>query len=112
DEDLTTPNGTIIPANTNLGPLFNIAGTDDTPGAGVTIWAGWHVLESINAPDGESFNLTVAVVDDDDRIAFDTVRLNIARSVTDPFGTSGNGLTQNPGEPNRVTGGTAPIVEI
>jgi hypothetical protein len=112
DEDLITPDGTIIPANTNLGPLFNIAGTDDTPGAGVTIWAGWHVLESINAPDGESFNLTVAVVDDDGRIAFDRIRLNIDRSVTGPFGTSGNGLTQNPGEPNRVSGGTAPIVEI
>jgi hypothetical protein len=111
DEDLITPNGTIIPANTNLGPLFNIAGTDDTPGPGVTIWAGWHVLESIS-PQAGSFNLTVAVVDDDGRIAFDTVRLNVAKSVTDQFGTSGNGLTQNPGEPNWVAGGTAPIVEI
>jgi hypothetical protein len=112
DKDLITPDGTIIPANTNLGPLFNIAGTDDTPGPGVTIWAGWHVLESIAAQDGDSFNLTVAVVDDDRRIAFDRVKLNVARSVTDRFGTSGNGLTQNPGEPNRVSGGTAPIVEI
>jgi hypothetical protein len=112
DEDLITPDGTtIIPANTNLGPLFNIAGTDDTPGPGVTIWAGWHVLESIS-PQAGSFNLTVAVVDDGGRIAFDTVRLNVAKSVTDQFGTSGNGLTQNPGEPNRVSGGTAPIVEI
>jgi hypothetical protein len=112
DEDLITPDGTIIPANTNLGPLFNIAGTDDTPGPGVTIWAGWHVLESINPRDGDSFNLTVAVVDDDGRVAFDRVKLNVAESVTDRFGTSGNGLTQNPGEPNRVSGGTAPIVEI
>ena len=112
DEDLITPDGTIIPANTNLGPLFNIAGTDDTPGPGVTIWAGWHVLESISPREGDSFNLTVAVVDDGGRIAFDRVRLNVAESVTDRFGTSGNGLTQNPGEPNRVAGGTAPIVEI
>ena len=112
DEDLITPDGTIIPANTNLGPLFNIAGTDDTPGPGVTIWAGWHVLESINPREGDSFNLTVAVVDDDGRVAFDRVKLNVAESVTDRFGTSGNGLTQNPGEPNRVSGGTAPIVEI
>jgi hypothetical protein len=112
DEDLITPDGTIIPANTNLGPLFNIAGTDDSPGPGVTIWAGWHVLESISPQEGDSFNLTVAVVDDGGRIAFDRVRLNVAESVTDPFGTSGNGLTQNPGEPNRVSGGTAPIVEI
>src|SRR5581483_3453252 len=73
DEDLITPNGTIIPANTNLGPLFNIAGTDDTPGPGVTIWAGWHVLESIRPEEGGSFNLTVAVVDDAGRVAFDRV---------------------------------------
>ena len=112
DEDLITPDGTVIPANTNLGPLFNIAGTDDTPGAGVTIWAGWHVLESINPRDVDSFNLTVAVVDDAGRVAFDRVKLNVAESVTDRFGTSGNGLTQNPGQANRVLGGTAPIVEI
>jgi hypothetical protein len=112
DEDLITPAGTIIPANTNLGPLFNIAGTDDTPGPGVTIWAGWHVLESIVPREGGSFHLTVAVVDDAGRLAFDRVTLNVADSVTDLFGTSGNGLTQNPGEPNRVDGGTAPIVEI
>jgi hypothetical protein len=112
DEDLITPDGTIIPANTNLGPLFNIAGADDTPGPGVTIWAGWHVLESIRPREGDSFNLTVAVVDDGGRIAFDRVHLNVAPSVTDRFGTSGNGLTQNPGEPNRVVGGSAPVVEI
>src|SRR5512144_3240464 len=52
DEDLITPDGTTIPANTNLGPLFNLAGTDDTPGPGVTIWAGWHVLESIRPREG------------------------------------------------------------
>jgi hypothetical protein len=112
DEDLITPDGTVIPANINLAPLFNIAGTDDTPGAGVTIWAGWHVLESVTPREGHSFTLTVAVVDDDNRPAFDSVRVNVAESVTDRFGTSGNGLTQNPGEPNRVAGGTAPIVEI
>jgi hypothetical protein len=112
DEDLITPDGTIIPANTNLGPLFNIAGADDTPGPGVTIWAGWHVLESIRPREGDSFNLTVAVVDDAGRIAFDRVHLNVAPSVTDRFGTSGNGLTQNPGEANRVVGGSAPVVEI
>ena len=112
DEDLITPGGTIIPANTNLGPLFNIAGTDDTPGAGVTIWAGWHVLESIRPRVGGGFNLTVAAVDDEGRIGFDRVRLNVDTSVTDRFGTSGNGLTQNPGQPDRTSGGTAPIVEI
>src|SRR5262245_31761530 len=77
DTDLITPNGTIIPANTNLGPLFNIAGTDDTPGPGVTIWAGWHVLESIRPQDG-TFHVTVAVVDEAGRIAFDRVTLHVA----------------------------------
>jgi len=112
DEDLITPDGTIIPANTNLGPLFNIAGTDDSPGDGVTIWAGWHVLESIRPRTSDSFNLTVAVIDDAGRIGFDRVKLHVVDAVTGRFGTSGNGLTQNPGEPNRVNGGTAPIVEI
>ena len=111
DADLITPDGKIIRANTNLGPLFNIAGTDDTPGPGVTVWTGWHVLESID-PAVHSFNLTVAVVDDDHRIGFDRVKVNVDRSVTDRFGSSGNGLTQNPGEPLRVGGGSAPIVEI
>ena len=111
DTDLITPDGTIIPANTNLGPLFNIAGTDDTPGPGVTIWTGWHVLESID-PKVDSFDLTVALVDDDRRIGFDRVKVNVDKSVTDRFGSSGNGLTQNPGEPLRVAGGTAPILEI
>ena len=112
DEDLITPDGTIIRANTNLGALFNIAGTDDTPGPGVTIWAGWHVLESIHPREGDSFNLTVAVVDDLGQIGFDRIKLNVSDSVTDRFGASGNGLTQNPGQPNRVAGGTAPIVQI
>jgi hypothetical protein len=112
DEDLITPNGTIIPANTNLAALFNIAGTDDTPGVGVTTWVGWHVLETIRPVEGDSFLLSVGVVDDAHRVAFDRIRLKVAQSVTNQFGTSGNGLTQNPGEPNRVVGGTAPIVEI
>ncbi len=112
DEDLITPDGTIIPANVNLGPLFNIAGTDDTPGPGVTTWVGWHVLESIRPREGNTFHVTVAVVDQAERIAFDRVTLHVDELVTGPLGTSGNGLTQNPGEPNRVAGGTAPIVEI
>ena len=114
DEDLITPDGTVIPANTNLGTLFNIAGTDDTPGPGVTVWAGWHVLESIDPTKVDDFNLTVAIIDDEDRIAFDTVHVNVNGDVTGEFGSSGNGLTQNPGEADRVQfgDGTAPIVEI
>jgi hypothetical protein len=112
DEDLITPDGAVIPANVNLGPLFNIAGTDDTPGPGVTTWVGWHVLESIRPREGNTFHVTVAVVDQAERIAFDRVTLHVDELVTGLFGTSGNGLTQDPGEPNRVAGGTPPIVEI
>ena len=112
DEDLITPAGTIIRANTNLAPLFNIAGSDDTPGPGVTTWVGWHVLESIHPREGDSFHVTVAVVDEANRLAFDRVTLHVNELLTDRFGTSGNGLTQNPGEPNRAALGTAPIVEI
>jgi hypothetical protein len=112
DEDLITPDGTIIPANTNLAPLFNIAGTDDTPGPGVTTWVGWHVLESIRPAQGDNFNVSVGVIDNAHRIAFDRVNLRFDELETGRFGTSGNGLTQNPGEPNRVVGGTAPLVEI
>lgn len=112
DEDLITPDGAVIPANVNLGPLFNIAGTDDTPGPGVTTWVGWHVLESIRPREGNTFHVTVAVVDQSERIAFDRVTLHVDELVTGRFGSSGNGLTQDPGEPNRVPRGTAPIVEI
>ena len=47
--------------NTNLANLFNIAGTDDIPGPGVTIWAGWHV--GINPRDVNQFTISVSVKD-------------------------------------------------
>ena len=59
DADLIKPDGTIIPAGTNLAPLFNIAGSDDTPGAGVTLWTGWHVLESFR---DETKSVTIKAV--------------------------------------------------
>lgn len=90
DKDLIKPDGGVIPKNTNLGPLFNIAGTDDTPGAGVTVWAGWHVLESF--PIGtKNFTITAAVVDAAGRIGFDRIAVNV-----DPALSSGNALTPDP----------------
>ena len=90
DKDLIKPDGGIIPKNTNLGTLFNIAGTDDTPGAGVTAWAGWHVLESF--PLGtENFTITAAVVDEVGRIGFDRIKVYL-----DPALRSGNALTPDP----------------
>jgi hypothetical protein len=110
DRDLITPTGDIIRANTNLGPLFNVAGTDDTPGEGVTIWAGWHVLESF-FPGVDSFNMTAAVVDTRGRIGFDQVTCFVNESF------SGNDLTPDPSTypfasaDNPVTA-DGPLVEI
>lgn len=108
DKDLIKPDGGIIAKNTNLGTLFNIAGTDDTPGAGVTAWAGWHVLESF-PPGTESFNITAAVVDEAGRIGFDRIRVQV-----DPALRSGNALTPDPSTfpgPGQVNA-NGPNVEI
>ncbi len=90
DKDLIKPDGTIIPKNTNLSVLFNVAGTDDTPGPGVTAWVGWHVLESL-PPGTESFILTAAVVDEKGRIGLDKIEVEV-----DPGLSSGNALTPAP----------------
>jgi hypothetical protein len=47
DVNLITPDGSVLPKFNNFASAFNIAGTDDTPGDGVTAWLGWHVLESL-----------------------------------------------------------------
>ena len=93
DTDLIKPDGGIIAKNVNLANLFNLAGTDDTPGPGVTIWTGWHVLESL-PPDVNTFHITVAVVDDSGRIGFDQVTLRVLRGAGMP--TSGQALTAAP----------------
>ncbi len=78
DADMITPDGTIIPKNTNLANLFNTLGTDDTPGAGVTIWAGWHVLESFPA-DVNNFTITASVRDVNGRVGTDVAKVKIDR---------------------------------
>lgn len=96
DCDLIKPNGGTIANNTNLAALFNIAGTDDTPGAGVTIWTAWHVLESI--PDGiNQFSITVSVTDKAGKTGTDKITLNVASGAG--IATSGQALT-----PLAVTG--------
>ncbi len=92
DIDLITPDGGIIPANTNLATLFNIAGTDDTPGPGVTVWAGWHVLESIPASI-DKFTITSTVTDDNGRVGKDEVKVRVDRDGP----ASGQALTPPPG---------------
>lgn len=90
DADMITPDGTIIPKNTNLANLFNTLGTDDSPGAGVTIWAGWHVLESF-PDDVKDFTITATVRDASGRVGTDVVKVKV-----DKHGTSGQALTPAP----------------
>lgn len=92
DTELVKPDGGIIPANTNLASLFNVAGVDDTPGAGVTVWAGWHVLESLPAGTS-SFLLSSSVRDEAGRVTHDSVRVAVDASVA-----SGQALTPAPGK--------------
>ncbi len=93
DCDLVKPDGGIIPKNTNLASLFNIAGTDDTPGDGVTIWAGWHVLESI--PENvNQFTISVAVTDRGGRTGFDEMKVNVTTG--SKVAASGQALTPMP----------------
>ena len=90
DCDLITPDGTVLPKFNNFAAAFNVAGTDDTPGAGVTSWLGWHVLESVPA-DVDEFTLTAAFVDEQGRIGMDQIRLKVDRSKP-----SGQALTPAP----------------
>ena len=90
DTDLITPDGKVLPKFNNFAGAFNIAGTDDTPGEGVTAWLGWHVLESV--PENvQEFTLTAAFVDEDGRIGMDRITLKVDRSKS-----SGQALTPEP----------------
>lgn len=91
DVDLVKPDGGLIRAGTNLAALFNVAGTDDTPGPGVTVWAGWHVLESLPSH-VQSFSLTASVQDAAGRRSSD--RISVA--VDSTRGVSGQALTPAP----------------
>ncbi len=91
DVDLIKPDGGIIKAGTNLASLFNVAGTDDTPGPGVTVWAGWHVLESF--PAGvKTFTLSTSIEDAAGRRSTDRITVDI----DDAAATSGQALTPAP----------------
>lgn len=91
DTDLIKPDGGVIPRGTNLAALFNVAGTDDTPGPGVTVWAGWHVLESL-PPGVTSFTLTASVKDDAGRVAQDKTVVRVRSGAR----TAGQDLTPAP----------------
>lgn len=103
DTDLIAPSGRVLPKFNNFASAFNIAGTDDTPGAGTTSWLGWHVLESL--PEGvDAFTMTAAFVDEAGRIGMDRITLTVNRSKSsgqaltpDPFAV--NGAENVPGAP-------------
>jgi hypothetical protein len=90
DADLIKPDGTTIPKGTNLANLFNVAGTDDTPGKGVTVWTSWHVLESFPAGVTQ-VTLAVSVKDKAGRIGKDSKTFPISDQYT-----SGQALTPLP----------------
>jgi len=95
DADLIAPDGAIIPRNTNLANLFNTLGTDDTPGDGVTIWVGWHFLESF-PDDVKNFIITASVRDESGRVGSDVVKVKV-----DKQRSTGQALTP---APTAVTG--------
>ncbi len=104
DAPIITPDGTVIPPGTNLAALFNIAGTDDTPGPGVSVWVGWHVLESLPS-DIDRLTIRAVVIDQHGGIGFDQVRVHInGNDLTPPPSTSPG----NDGNPNP----SGPLVEI
>ena len=90
DADMIAPDGTIIPRNTNLANLFNTLGVDDSPGKGVTVWAGWHVLESFG-DDVKKFTITASVRDANGNVGTDVVSVKV-----DKHGTTGQALTPAP----------------
>ena len=98
DTDLVTPDGSVLPKFNNFASAFNIAGTDDTPGDGVTAWLGWHVLESV-PEDVDEFTMSAAFVDDAGRIGLDRITMKVDRSKS-----SGQALTPEPVAVNGTEG--------
>ena len=90
DTDLITPGGQVLPKFQDFASAFNVAGADDTPGAGITAWLGWHVLESLPA-DISQFTITAAFVDEAGRIGMDRLRVKVDRTRA-----SGQALTPAP----------------
>lgn len=107
DNALTKPDGGIIPAGTNLAALFNIAGTDDSRGRGVTVWAGWHVLESL-APGTKQLTVTATVTDLAGRAGTDVQTYRVSSAA----GTSGQVLTPPPAPVPAPTRGTGPELKF
>lgn len=107
DNDLTTPDGKVIPAGTNLAALFNIAGTDDSRGRGATVWAGWHVLESL-APGTRRLTVTASVTD----LAGRTGTERQTYRVSAKAGNSGQALTPAPAPVPAGRDGRGPELEL
>lgn len=114
DQDLITPDGKVLRAFNNFAAAFNVAGTDDTPGPGVTAWAGWHVLESFPS-NVKEVTLTAAVVDKAGRIGSDRIKLRVDRRLASgqaltPAVGGASGLGQRNGGPGPEVSMIAPRV--
>ena len=107
DNTLTKPDGGTIPAGTNLASLFNISGSDDSPGPGVTVWAGWHVLESL-APSTTDLTVTATITDTAGRRNVTHQHYNVTSSAT-----SGQALTPAPAaQPTTTSDATGPELDL
>ena len=106
DVDLIKPDGGTIPKGTNLASLFNVAGTDDTPGPGVTTWVSWHVLEALPVGTG-SFTLTSSVKDRAGRSVTATRLVKVATAPGPNGALSGEALTPAP-KPITLGGADSP----
>ena len=110
DKDLVKPDGTLIPKDTNLAALFNVAGSDDNAGSGVTLWAGWHVLESFPAGT-DRVTITASVTDTAGRVATDRKTFNILGNDSgDSLTPASNGALANAGD--GIDDGDGPLVTM
>lgn len=94
-EDLVTPTGGVIPAGTNLAPLFQFAGAEIPNDGGVAVTFTWLVGGSVN-PEVQQLNMAARMKD----VSGNTVDRSLAVLIRG--GISGDDLTPNPPPPPPV----------
>jgi hypothetical protein len=91
DVDLRQPNGNIVPAGTNLAPLFDVAGNEVDASGAIRTSTNWVVGGSLVLPEGKNSVTIVAKVSDN---AGHTGSTKSILSIS-PI-VSGQSLTPNP----------------
>ena len=89
--DLRQPNGNIVPAGTNLAPLFDVAGNEVDASGAIRTSTNWVVGGSLVLPEGKNSVTIVAKVSDN---AGHTGSTKSILSIS-PI-VSGQSLTPNP----------------